>query len=168
MRLNSHVISSAIPRPTHGVNIATIRSAAVPTEGSARMPRAMKKFPKAFVKMTIAAKSGIFHFQRGCGLIPEGKPGSSGAISGAALSGEMTSGGAIFNGELSGELAPDSIELRNQARSPAWLRALAFLSATYCLRLERSARYSLASLVSRLRSLPSKIALRTIRQAALG
>jgi hypothetical protein len=52
------------------VKIATIKSSGWPKGGSWRIPRAMKKFPKALVKMTTSAKSGVFHFQRVVELEP--------------------------------------------------------------------------------------------------
>src|SRR5208282_799099 len=64
MRLRSQVISSATPNATQGVKIATIRPAGEPKAGSWRIPRAMKKLPNEFVKMTSRAKSGVFHFHR--------------------------------------------------------------------------------------------------------
>lgn len=55
-----------------------------------------------------------------------------------------------------------------QGMPRAGSRAQALISARYSLRFERSAKYSRASLASRWRSFESKIAFRTILQAALG
>src|SRR6185295_13810994 len=67
IRLIIHVINRQIPRVTHGMKIARRKEIGDAESSSApwRRPHVKDRFPKALLRITMAAKAGVFQRSRG-------------------------------------------------------------------------------------------------------